>query len=148
MTVALRRELTFDAVMQRIAAGHVPIAETDERLFYELHRDRFTAPEQRTARHILITINDDYSENTRSAARARLEAIAEKLRADSAAAATRFNALRAKPGATPNARPHWKTASSEPWSGATSIQPSMRRCSPSMKAPSATSSSHRWASIW
>ena len=83
MTVALRRELTFDAVMQRIAAGHVPIAETDERLFYELHRDRFTAPEQRTARHILITINDDYSENTRSATRARLEAIADKLRTDS-----------------------------------------------------------------
>ncbi len=82
LRVALRRELIFDAVMQRVAAGHVPIAETDERLFYELHRDRFTAPEQRTARHILITINDDYSENTRAAARARLEAIADKLSAD------------------------------------------------------------------
>jgi peptidyl-prolyl cis-trans isomerase C len=80
---ALRRELTFDAVMQRVAADHAPIADTDERLFYELHRERFTAPEQRTARHILITINDDYSENTRTAARARLEAIAEKLRAGS-----------------------------------------------------------------
>jgi len=79
---ALRRELTFDAVMQRVTAGRVPIAETDERLFYELHRDRFTAPEQRTARHILITINDDYSENTRAAARARLETIADKLRPD------------------------------------------------------------------
>ncbi len=77
---ALRRELIFDAVMQRVAADHVPIAETDERLFYELHRERFEAPEQRTARHILITVNDDYNENTRDAARARLEAIADKLR--------------------------------------------------------------------
>lgn len=78
---ALRRELLFDAVMQRVAADHPPIAETDERLFYELHRERFETPEQRTARHILITVNDDYSENTRDAARARLDAIADKLRA-------------------------------------------------------------------
>jgi peptidyl-prolyl cis-trans isomerase C len=80
---ALRRELIFDAVMQSVAAEHVPIAETDERLFYELHRDRFEVPEQRTARHILITVNDDYSENTRDAARARLDAIADKLRTGS-----------------------------------------------------------------
>jgi peptidyl-prolyl cis-trans isomerase C len=80
---ALRRELLFDAVMQRVAADYAPIAETDERLFYELHRERFEAPEQRTARQILITVNDDYSENTRDVARARLEAIADKLRADS-----------------------------------------------------------------
>ena len=80
---ALRRELLFDAVMQRVAADHAPIAETDERLFYELHRQRFETPEQRTARHILITVNDAYSENTRDAARARLKALADKLRAGS-----------------------------------------------------------------
>ena len=77
---ALRRELTFDALMQRVGAGHVAIAETDERLFYELHRERFESPEQRVARHILVTVNDDYAENTRDAARARLEAVADQLR--------------------------------------------------------------------
>jgi peptidyl-prolyl cis-trans isomerase C len=81
---ALRRELVFDAVMQRIGAGHTPIDEHDEHLFYELHRERFEAPERRTARHILITVNDDYAENTRDAALARLEAIASTLRGDDA----------------------------------------------------------------
>ncbi len=78
---ALRRELIFDAVMQRVGARHAPITEADERLFFELHRERFDAPETRTARHILITINDDYPENRRAAARARIEAIDERLRA-------------------------------------------------------------------
>jgi peptidyl-prolyl cis-trans isomerase C len=41
-------------------------------------------PERRTARHILITVNDDYAENTRDAALARLEAIAGTLRGDDA----------------------------------------------------------------
>lgn len=76
---ALRRELTFDAVMRRIGNRHPPVSETDERLFYELHQDRFQRPERRTARHILITVNDDYPENRRAAALARLEAIAAQL---------------------------------------------------------------------
>ena len=41
---ALRRELTFDAVMQRVGARFEPIGETDLQLFYELHRERFTRP--------------------------------------------------------------------------------------------------------
>ncbi|MBK1704037.1 nitrogen fixation protein NifM [Halochromatium glycolicum] len=83
---ALRRELLFDAVMQRVGAQHAPITEADERLFYELHHDRFATPETRSARHILITTNDDYAENTREAARARLEAIAARLNAADAEA--------------------------------------------------------------
>ena len=78
---ALRRELIFDAVMQRVGARHAPITNADEQLFYELHQERFNTPETRSARHILITINDDYPENSRGAARARIETIAERLRA-------------------------------------------------------------------
>ena len=77
---ALHRELIFDAVMQRVGAGHAPVTEADERLFFELHHERFDTPETRAARHILITINDDYPENSRDAARARIEAIGERLR--------------------------------------------------------------------
>jgi peptidyl-prolyl cis-trans isomerase C len=81
---ALRRELIFDAVMQRVGARHAPITDADERLFYELHRERFETPESRTARHILVTINDDYPENRRDAALARIEAIRERLRVHAA----------------------------------------------------------------
>jgi peptidyl-prolyl cis-trans isomerase C len=79
---ALQRELIFDGVMQRVASRRQAISEVDERLFFEMHRERFTQPEQRTARHILITINDDYAENSREAARARIDKLHTTLGGD------------------------------------------------------------------
>ncbi len=76
---ALRRELTFDAAMQRVGARFEPVAETDLHIFYEMHRERFDRPERRRARHILITINDDFADNTRAAARARIDRLAGTL---------------------------------------------------------------------
>lgn len=76
---ALRRELIFDAVMQRVGAGGEAITEVDERLFFEFHQARFSPPERRTVRHILVTINDDFAENRRDAALARIEHIAAEL---------------------------------------------------------------------
>ncbi len=76
---ALCCELMFDAVMQRVAAESAPVSDVDVRLFYEMHRERFQQPERRVARHILITVNPDFPENTREAARARMELVVEKL---------------------------------------------------------------------
>ncbi len=76
---ALRRELAFDAVLQRVGSRLAEVTDTDASLFYELHGERFRIPEHRTARHILITVNDDYAENTRGAARARADEITAKL---------------------------------------------------------------------
>ncbi len=76
---ALQRELMFDAVMQRVAAQIPGISDVDMQLYYEMHLDKFTQPELRTARHILITVNPEYPENTREAAFARMEQVAEKL---------------------------------------------------------------------
>lgn len=75
---ALWRELCFDAVIRAVGARHAPVTEADEHLFYELHADRFSQPEQRVARHLLITVNEDFAENQRAAARARIQALAEK----------------------------------------------------------------------
>jgi peptidyl-prolyl cis-trans isomerase C len=79
LRAALRRELTFDAVMQRVGSRHAAVTDTDARLFHELHAERFQTPERRAARHILVTVNDDYAENTRDAARARADALAARL---------------------------------------------------------------------
>jgi len=76
---ALYRELIFDGVMQRVAARSADVNELDVHLFYELHHDRFETPERRVARHILITINPEYPENTRASARERLQQVREKL---------------------------------------------------------------------
>lgn len=77
---ALRRELMFDAVMQRVASKAADVNDIDLKLFYEMHSDRFEAPELRTARHILITINSDFVENTRLAAMARIDQVAAQLK--------------------------------------------------------------------
>lgn len=104
---ALRRELTFDATMQRVGAGAAHSNELEERLFYELHPERFTAPERRTVRHILITVNEDFPENRREAARARIERIAVRLRESRggprAGRAQRFGALARKHSECPTA---------------------------------------------
>jgi len=77
---ALHRELVFDSVMQRVAVKSLAVSQIDARLYYEFHIDKFLVSEQRTARQILITINDDFVENHRQAAELRIGKIAEKLR--------------------------------------------------------------------
>jgi peptidyl-prolyl cis-trans isomerase C len=72
---ALRRELIFDSAMQRVAARAIVADDLDMRLFYELNEDKFRVVEKRVARHILVTINEDYAENTRAEARRRIEAL-------------------------------------------------------------------------
>jgi peptidyl-prolyl cis-trans isomerase C len=79
LRAALRRELAFDAVMAKIAARAPTLGEMDFRLFYELHRDRFTRPERRTVRHILITVNEDFPDNTEDKARTRIDQLSERL---------------------------------------------------------------------
>jgi peptidyl-prolyl cis-trans isomerase C len=76
---ALYRELLFDGVMQQVGAQAAQINELDIQLFYEMHHERFEQPETRKARHILVTVNEDFAENTRAAARARIDMIAHKL---------------------------------------------------------------------
>lgn len=76
---ALYRELLFDSVIQRVGANGPDVNDIDVRLFYEMHRDRFETPEKRVVRHILITINPDYPENTPTEALARMKELAEKL---------------------------------------------------------------------
>lgn len=76
---ALYRELMFDSVMQRVTANSAEVSELDVHLFYEMHHDRFQTPESRVASHLLITINPDYPENTREAARQRIGQLSEKL---------------------------------------------------------------------
>lgn len=84
---ALYRELVFDAVMQKVAAKSPQVGDIDIRLFYEMHHDRFTAPERRLVSHILITINPSFPENSREAALSRMEQVVEKL----AGRGNRFN---------------------------------------------------------
>ncbi len=79
----LERQLRVDGVLERIAAEAEAVSPIDIELFYRLHAERFTLPERRRARHILVTINEDFIENRREAARARIEEACAALRSRS-----------------------------------------------------------------
>ena len=79
LRTALYRELTFDGVMQLVGARTVDITDLDIRLFYEMHHDRFSTPETRLGSHILVTVNEDFSENTEMAAKSTIEQVHQKL---------------------------------------------------------------------
>ena len=86
---ALYRELLFDVVMDRVTSKAPLINDVDIQLFYQLHKDQFTKPEKRKARHILITINQDFAENNYESAFKRINSLAEKLQKNAA----RFESL-------------------------------------------------------
>ncbi len=77
---ALVRECKVNAVLERVSARSQTISEVEIGLYYHSHPEKFYCPEQRTARHILISINPDFPENTRETALKRIEEIAEKLK--------------------------------------------------------------------
>ena len=96
---ALYREFLFDAVMDRVTAEAPQVSDLDIQIFYQLHKDRFTKPEKRKARHILITINPEFAENDRGSAYVRINTIAEKLKTNP----TRFEMLAKKYSECPTA---------------------------------------------
>lgn len=79
LRLALQRELRFAAVMERVGNSQPAPDAVDVELYYQLNPDKFTRPERRTVRHVLITINPDYAENTRSSALARIRRVADGL---------------------------------------------------------------------
>jgi peptidyl-prolyl cis-trans isomerase C len=72
---ALERELKVDAVLEKVAASAEAISDEEVRTWYDRNPDKFGLPETRQARHVLITINDDFPENKREPARARLQEV-------------------------------------------------------------------------
>ena len=76
---ALERELKVEAVLEKVGARAESVSDMDVELYYQYHPEQFRRPETRLARHILITINDSIPENTREAARQRIDEIAARL---------------------------------------------------------------------
>ncbi|WP_290575544.1 nitrogen fixation protein NifM [Ketobacter sp.] len=77
---AVERELRVEAVLNYISRTVDTVDETEARLFYYLHPEKFAKEETRVVRHILITINQEFAENTEANARARIETIRGRLK--------------------------------------------------------------------
>ena len=76
---ALEREMKVEAILEKVGTRAESVSDTDVDLYYQYHSEQFRRPETRLARHILITINEAIAENTRAAARKRIDEIAARL---------------------------------------------------------------------
>ena len=77
---ALARQCKVNTILDKVdAASSVEISEVDIGIYYHAHFDKFQQPERRNAYHILISINEDFPENSRPKALERIHSIAEKL---------------------------------------------------------------------
>ncbi len=80
LKAALFRQCKVNNVLESVAAHAAPIDNDEIERYYHAHPEKFHCPEQRTARHILISVNPDFPENTPEMALKRIEEIAEKLK--------------------------------------------------------------------
>jgi nitrogen fixation protein NifM len=76
---ALEREMKVEAILEKVGTRAESVSDMDVELYYQYHPEQFRRPETRLARHILITINETIAENTRVAARKRIDEIAARL---------------------------------------------------------------------
>lgn len=76
---ALQRDLRVEATIEKVLAEEAPVSDAEVEIYYFQHLDKFELPETRTARHILITINEDYAENSRKQVQERLKTIQNAL---------------------------------------------------------------------
>lgn len=75
----IRHDLQVEAVLDRVAAECEEVTDAEAELFYYMHPERFQVKERRTAHHILITVNDDFEENTEQSALKRIHEIRERV---------------------------------------------------------------------
>ena len=76
---SIERGLKIDAVLDRVASLAVDVSDLDVELFYVVHRGQFRRADNRTLRHILVTINEALAGSERDAAREKIDAIHARL---------------------------------------------------------------------
>lgn len=77
--MALEREMKVEAILEKVGTRAEAVSDMDVDLYYQYHPEQFRRPETRLARHILVTINESMTDNTREAAHKRITEIAARL---------------------------------------------------------------------
>lgn len=76
---AIERDLRFEAVLERVASREARVTDLDAEIYYFIHREKFRRPENRTLRHVLVTINDAVPGSDRVSAWQKIESIRVQL---------------------------------------------------------------------
>lgn len=69
----IRRELSVQIILERVAAKAPQPTATEAKAFFTANLQKFHLPERRAVRHILVTVNPDYAENTETEAKRRID---------------------------------------------------------------------------
>jgi peptidyl-prolyl cis-trans isomerase C len=76
---AIESELRVEAILEKVATRADQVSDLDIALYFHYHPEQCRRPETRMVSHILITINEQFPDNTRSEALLRITAIAGRL---------------------------------------------------------------------
>lgn len=80
LRVALARQCKVNTILDKVDSRQpVVIEDVEIGIYYHEHFQKFQQPERRDAYHIVISINEDFPENSRPRALERMQAIAAKL---------------------------------------------------------------------
>lgn len=77
---SLSRDLKVETVLDRVTSNSAGVSDIDVMIYYHMHKEKMTKPQVRKARHILITVNDEIPENTRTASYKKIITIHNKLK--------------------------------------------------------------------
>ena len=69
---ALRYDLSVEAALEQVVSNQAEVSDEEAEIYYLQHKERFTLPETRTVCHILITVNDDFPDNSTEQVRERM----------------------------------------------------------------------------
>ena len=77
---AIYQDLICEKAMATQGQDYLQVTEQEALSYYENNRERFSHSERRKVSHILITINDEYAENERAKALAKIEKLGNRLK--------------------------------------------------------------------
>lgn len=77
---AIYQDLVCEKTMATQSQDYPRVSEEEALTYYQNNKERFLQPERRKASHILITINDEYAENERDKALAKIEKLGNRLK--------------------------------------------------------------------
>ncbi|GGB18248.1 nitrogen fixation protein NifM [Agarivorans gilvus] len=76
---AIKNELSSEAVLALVCKDIQPVTEQEAQTFYNQHPEKFRQVARREAHHLLITVNEQFKENTPREAKRRAGELAKKV---------------------------------------------------------------------
>ncbi|MEI6894292.1 MAG: peptidylprolyl isomerase [Colwellia sp.] len=82
LRMSLRNELHCETTLDYISNDCLPMSAFEAEDYYYQNLAKFSQPERRKASHILITVNDDFDENTLEKSHEKMQKIADNITPD------------------------------------------------------------------